>query len=98
MSVYYPQVKLLGNLIKMTVGGATHAEAVSDDKTPTNPPPFSGHVDMSRIPVHDLAHSADEATMAKWKDIEGQMKLGKLKEVCMRRTRMLKKQMCGFSL
>lgn len=74
------QVKLLGNLIKMTVGGAAHAEAVSDDKTPTNPPPFSGHVDMSRIPVHDLAHSADEATMAKWKDIEGQMKLGKLKE------------------
>uniref|UniRef100_A0A0P4W7R3 TLDc domain-containing protein n=1 Tax=Scylla olivacea TaxID=85551 RepID=A0A0P4W7R3_SCYOL len=74
------QVKLLGNLIKMTVGGAAHAEAVSDDKTPTNPPPFSGHVDMSRIPVHDLAHSADEATMAKWKDIEGQMKLGKIKE------------------
>ncbi|XP_045130789.1 GTPase-activating protein skywalker-like isoform X2 [Portunus trituberculatus] len=74
------QVKLLGNLIKMTVGGAAHAEAVSDDKTPTNPPPFSGHVDMSRIPVHDLAHSADEASMAKWKDIEGQMKLGKIKE------------------
>lgn len=69
----------------MTVGGAAHAEAVSDDKTPTNPPPFSGHVDMSRIPVHDLAHSADESTMPKWKDIEGHIKLGKLKEVCMRR-------------
>lgn len=66
----------------MTVGGAAHAEAVSDDKTPTNPPPFSGHVDMSRIPVHDLAHSADESTIANWKDIEGYLKLGKLKEVC----------------
>lgn len=74
------QVKLLGNLIKMTVGGAAHAEAVNDDKTPTNPPPFSGHVDMSRIPVHDLAHSADESTMAKWKDIEAHLTVGKLKE------------------
>ncbi|KAG0726689.1 TBC1 domain family member 24 [Chionoecetes opilio] len=74
------QVKLLGNLIKMTVGGAAYAEAVNDDKTPTNPPPFSGHVDMSRISVHDLAHTADEFTMAKWQDIEGQIKLGKLKE------------------
>lgn len=73
----------------MTVGGAAHAEAVSDDKTPTNPPPFSGHVDMSRIPVHDLAHSSDEATLPKWKDIEGHLTLGKLKEVCIKKMRML---------
>lgn len=72
----------------MTVGGAAHAEAVNDDKTPTNPPPFSGHVDMSRIPVHDLAHSADESTMARWKDIEAHLTLGKLKEVCIKRVMM----------
>nr|XP_045609959.1 GTPase-activating protein skywalker-like isoform X2 [Procambarus clarkii] len=74
------QVKLLGNFIKMTVGGGHHAEALSDDKTPTNPPPFSGHVDMSRIPVHNLAHSADETTMAKWEDIEALMQAGRMKE------------------
>ncbi|KAG7160532.1 GTPase-activating protein skywalker-like [Homarus americanus] len=74
------QVKLLGNFIKMTVGGGHHAEALSDDKTPTNPPPFSGHVDMSRIPVHNLAHSADETSMAKWDDIKTQMQTGRMKE------------------
>nr|XP_053628777.1 GTPase-activating protein skywalker-like isoform X3 [Cherax quadricarinatus] len=74
------QVKLLGNFIKMTVGGGHHAEALSDDKTPTNPPPFSGHVDMSRIPVHNLAHTADETSMAKWEDIEALIQAGRMKE------------------
>lgn len=74
-------MKLLGNLIKMTVGGGHHAEAVSDDKTPTNPPPFSPHVDMSRIPVHTLAHAAHDDSIVKWEDVESSMKAGKLKEV-----------------
>lgn len=74
------QVKLLGNFIKMTVGGGHHAEAVSDDKTPTNPPPFSPHVDMSRIPVHTLAHSAHDDTIIKWEDVETQWNIGRVKE------------------
>lgn len=74
------QVKLLGNFIKMTVGSGHHAEALSDDKTPTNPSPFSGHVDMSRIPLHNLAHSADEGTVASWEDVQGHIQAGKMKE------------------
>ncbi|XP_064078720.1 GTPase-activating protein skywalker-like isoform X4 [Macrobrachium nipponense] len=74
------QVKLLGNLIKMTVGGNQQDEALSDDKTPTNPPPFSAQVDMSRIPVQSLAHTADESSQPKWEDIKTHLQASRMKE------------------
>lgn len=74
------QVKLLGNLIKMTVGGSQQDETLSDDKTPTNPPPFSAQVDMSRIPAKTLAQTAGEATQPKWEDIKGHLQAGRMKE------------------
>lgn len=77
------QVKLLGNLIKMTVGGNQQDEALPDDKTPTNPPPFSSQVDMSRIPAQTLAHTADEATQPKWEDLKTHLEAGRMKEAKM---------------
>ena len=65
----------------MTVGGNQQDEALSDDKTPTNPPPFSAQVDMSRIPVQSLAHSADEASQPKWEDIKAHLQAARMKEV-----------------
>ncbi|XP_068239755.1 GTPase-activating protein skywalker isoform X4 [Palaemon carinicauda] len=74
------QVKLLGDLIKMTVGGNQQDEALSDDKTPTNPPPFSAQVDMSRIPVQSLAHTTDELSQPKWEDIKAHLQASRMKE------------------
>ncbi|XP_069986001.1 GTPase-activating protein skywalker isoform X1 [Penaeus vannamei] len=74
------QVKLLGELIKMTVGGGQHDESLADDKTPSNPPPFSDHVDMSRIPAYALVHSAEDGSQPKWDDIKELINAGKMKE------------------
>lgn len=75
------KVKLLGELIKMTVGGGQHDESLADDKTPSNPPPFSDHVDMSRIPAYALVHSAEDGSQPKWDDIKELINAGKMKEV-----------------
>ncbi|KAK7080849.1 hypothetical protein SK128_025690 [Halocaridina rubra] len=74
------QVKLLGNLIKMTVGGTQQDETLSDDKTPTNPPPFSAQVDMSRIPAQTLAQTVDEINQPKWEDIKAHLQADRMKE------------------